>query len=141
MKQANFILLLFVLVLGFIACEKEKLTTSGGGSTTLIDYRDKYVGNYKCHKICTFWTLSQPQIDTTFNDTLSLEVKKHPVYSNKIIVGTDEIPMDTSGYYTGYYNPSNYKNYAISFYNDSISISTFNGGLGGGTSCNTKGHR
>lgn len=142
MRSLILIVTFFFCALIIISCTKENNYPSGGSATTgQTDYRDKYVGTYFSKKLCTFWTLSQPQIDTVFNDTLTVSVIKNPSILSQIIVNGDVVEIDTSGSYTGYYNPAAYKNYSISFYNDSINISTFSGGLGGGTTCNTKGFK
>lgn len=140
MKSLILIVTFFFCTLIITSCIKEKNNPSGGSATTgQTDYRDKYVGNYFSRKLCTFWTLNQQQIDTVFNDTLTVSVIKNPSISTQLIINGDVIEIDTSGSYTGYYNPAAYKNYAVSFYNDSVSIRTFSGGLGGGTSCYTDG--
>lgn len=127
-----------ILCLLVFACKKNHDPVL---ADTNSDYRDRFTGSYTGHKLCTYWTISNPVTDTTFNGTVTFQVIKHPTDPGKIIVENDTIAMDSSGSYTGFYDPQPYKNYSLYFTNDSLYRSTFSGGLGGGTSCSTKGKR
>ena len=118
------------------ACKKEN-----SNLVPEIDFRQEFEGQYACNKLCTYWTLSQPQIDTLYNDTATLVVTIDPSDPNKLIVGIDTIQIGSSGTYSGFNNPIGYKNYSIEFRSDSVFLSTFQGGLGGGTTCSTTGVR
>jgi hypothetical protein len=132
----------FLLVVIFFSCQKETIYSTIGPpiikDTTKVDFRDKFVGTYNCWRLCTFFTMTQPGIDTTFNSGVTINVIKDP-NSSSLIIENDTVLVDSMGNYTGYYNPPAYKNYSVSFFNDSIHVSTYSGGLGGGTTCNTKG--
>jgi hypothetical protein len=107
----------------------------------IIDYRDAFTGTYYCHRLCTFWSISQPQTDTVFNGYINITVSKLKGSANKLIVHKDTIPVDSSGSFSGFYEPPGFKNYYINFRSDSLFLNTFSGGLGGGTSCKVTGHK
>ncbi len=136
--------LIFLILMTFLlACQKERIVqyyNDNREDTVMADFRDEFVGVYNCSKLCTFFTISIPGVDTTFNGNIVVNVTKD-LNSDALIIGNDTVWIDSTGSYTGYYNPPVYKNYSVSFFNDSIHISTFSGGLGGGTTCNTKGYK
>lgn len=136
--------LIFLILTSFLlACQKEKIVryyNDNREDTVIVDFRDEFVGVYNCSKLCTFFIISTPGVDTTFNGNIVVNVTKD-LNSDALIIGNDTVWIDSTGNYTGYYNPPAYKNYSVSFFNDSIHISTFSGELGGGTTCNTKGYK
>jgi hypothetical protein len=134
----NLICITFILL--FFACKKEKQDDNNSPSL-FVDYRDAYIGTYNSTKLCFYWDMNHPTPDTTFFGAVSLSVIKHPTVSNLIIVGPDTISIDTSGTYSGFYNPPGYHYYTASFRNDSIYVSNSVGGLGGGTNCSIIGKK
>ena len=131
----------FISLMLFEACLKDKAMVQPDSSVPVVDYRDAYIGTYHGKRLCTYWTISQPQVDTPFNGAINISVTKHPDLINSLIVESDTIPIDSAGTYSGFYQPQGYHNYSIAFRNDSVLISNFAGGLGGGTTCNTVGKK
>ncbi|REJ81926.1 MAG: hypothetical protein DWQ44_13495 [Bacteroidetes bacterium] len=141
--NSDLLCLALILQLIFISgCTKNNVEEIKTDNPVIaIDYRDNFAGSYSGVKLCTFWTLSQPGIDTTFYGSFMLNVNKDPLYQNKIIIGNDTISIDSSGSYNGYNNPPAYRNYSITFRNDSVFLSTYSGGLGGGYTCSFSGKK
>ncbi|MBP6335479.1 MAG: hypothetical protein KA444_08405 [Bacteroidia bacterium] len=138
MTSRNNLTLLLVTLLTILvstSCKKEN------AEDVNEDYRTAYAGNYSCQKLCTFWSISQPQTDTSFNGSSSISIRIDPSTPNRIIVDSDTIAIDSSGSFNGHYDPPAYNNYSIQITGDSIYLNTFSGGLGGGTTCNSKGKR
>lgn len=123
------LLTFIVLATQLASCSKETGPVHGP------DYREQFVGTYNCSRLCTSSSASQPQIDTVANDSLIIMVEKHFRYRDKIIVGSDTVPMDASGSFMGFYEPALYKNYWLDFVEDTMHLQTFIGGLAGGTTC------
>lgn len=140
MKDTSSLSQVFIFLFLLEACTKDKATDQPF-AIPVVDYRDTYTGNYNCTRLCTFWSISQPQTETTFYSAINISVTKHPVLTNSLIVENDTIPIDSAGTFSGFYNPPAYHNYSIVFRSDSVFINSFSGGLGGGTTCNTIGKK
>lgn len=128
--RSVFSTLLFLIIC--ISCKKEVTLPE-----VEFDFRNAYVGTYACSKTCSSFVFGQAPQPETY-ETIEILVRKDLSHENLIIIDSDTIPIDTSGSYWGFYTTS-YKYYSVLFKNQTIAISTQNGGLGGGISCLTEG--
>lgn len=100
----------------------------------------KYEGTYSVKKYCTFFALNQGTT-VTCDTVLDIEIQSGSFKNQYIVLGY-KIKVDNNGSFTAVpYEVGGYKFFSVSFINDSIAISTFDGGLGGGTTCNYNGRK
>lgn len=108
-----------------------------------VDYREKYTGIYNVRKTCTLWTLSFELTDTICDFDTIINIRKSSDFNNKVIIGNWVIPVDSI---TGTYDAQPgevypYLMFSIGFYEDSVSISTTEGGMSGLTICSLTGRK
>jgi hypothetical protein len=106
-------LILFFIVFGVFACSKER----------------KYSGDYSCEVDGHFYELNAYNIDTTYQE--HLEVKRE---KKSIIVLNKTIPGDSLIEGEWYNHPVGYGYFRVKVSADSLYVSTWFGGWGGGSS-------
>jgi hypothetical protein len=129
-----------VLFLFFVSCSKDKQLPADSPAHA-PDYRDKFTGSYHSHKLCINTSFFNPAPDTTFNNFTNINVVKHPLRSNAVIVGSDTINLSFHGTFTGLNNPPGYLFYDLTLINDSLYISSFSGNVLLTSSCILKGRK
>ena len=106
-----------------------------------VDYRDKWCGNYLCLKKQT--SCSIDTACSTIESTEMINVSKVKDSLIKILNVTVKFNLGTKNFGgSDYPDPeSNYRVFQGHFSGDSIYISTYQGGLGFGTSCSYQGEK
>ena len=127
------ILILFT-ILSLSCCEKDKDKT---------DYRNKYIGNYKCYGTGYFFSGGYFGIPyTTTKDDTSVVVNITKSGDSLINILDAQLKLYNNGEFGGGLYPSpNYHGFYGHFNNDSIYFSTYQGGLGTGRILNYKGEK
>ena len=121
----NTLILLSILL--FSSCKKEN-----------IDYRDSFIGNYRCHETGSTWSLDT--IYARYDTIVEIDITKSGDSSINILDVT--VKINAAGIIeAGLYSVPNYHGFGGYFKNDSIFLDTFRGGLGGGTTLNYKGKK
>jgi hypothetical protein len=105
--QKSLILLLCVLLISTMGCDKDNLE---------LDYRDAYVGSYNSFKSCYDWDDGILGLDTLFYGITTLDVIAHPTEDSMLVVDDIVFPIDTSGRYFGWYEPPGYHFFVVSFF-------------------------
>ena len=140
MKAIRYCLIFIICLL--IACSKDVDLDPGNTTTvTPTDFRDQFAGTYECYRLCKYSDITGLNY-TSYDSIYFLDVIKDPADSLRLIIDNIvSVELDSmNSFFDTYVGP--YKFYSISFYNtDSVNLSTFSGGLGGGTSCTTKGRK
>ncbi|NNC82597.1 MAG: hypothetical protein HKN79_03395 [Flavobacteriales bacterium] len=120
-----------IALLVLCACEKQMEEPEPSS-----DYRSEWVGEYKVWAECFSWMLGEPYETTSYWDTVTVAIL--PGSQDSLLIdGQVKIQMDTSGYFFSSPFPSNW--YELTLWDDSISITTHGGGLGGGYGCSKLG--
>lgn len=136
------VLVAVVLIISIQACKKDPATdTHSHTPSTPVDFRDAFAGQYECYRLCTYSDMTGVSY-TSYDSIYFMDVTKDPADSMRLIIDNiASVQLDsTNSFFDTYVGP--YKFYSIWFYDvDSVHLSTFSGGLGGGTSCNTKGRK
>jgi len=121
------ILILFVIIFCFASCHKDDDN----------DYRNKFIGNYKCNKTGVFQCYNNT---ANFDTIVIVSVKKAGDSSIYILDAT--LKINTLGEFGGgLYPDSAYHGFGGFFSNDSIFFNTYQVGLGCFTSLDYKGEK
>lgn len=114
MKTKHIFFLATVFAAAFLfACNKENILDP---PVPTPDYRDNFEGTYLCRHVDILkQELTNLTIDTTYDDTLMVDVIVDHDLPGYIHVNEREIPIDESGIFTEY-------KYSLMFVNDSIYI-------------------
>lgn len=114
MKTKHLLFLIAVsAVTFFFACNKDESLEPHHPTP---DYRSDFEGTYLCRQVDVLKTeLTNLTIDTTYDDTLMVDVSVDYNMPGFIHVNEREIPIDSAGVFTEY-------KYTLMFANDSIYI-------------------
>ncbi|HOS17379.1 MAG TPA: hypothetical protein PKX15_10250 [Bacteroidales bacterium] len=140
MKTHIKIVIFIAISLGMMQC-KEKEPEPEPIIKKPVDYRDKWCGNYLCLKKQT--SCSIDTACSTIESTEMINVSKVKDSLIKILNVTVKFNLGTKNFGgSDYPDPeSNYRVFQGHFSGDSIYISTYQGGLGFGTSCSYQGEK
>ncbi len=123
------LLLIVLLLLLFISCNKENNET--------LDYRDKFIGDYRCNKTGNYHCG-----DSTYYYGTTEIVTITKANDSLINILDAILKINTNGNFGGgLYPDSAYHGFEGYFINDSIFFNTYQGGLGCFTSLNYKGKK
>ena len=129
------ILIVFIILCLSIYCKKDNKNNADDSPKSVVDYRDKYIGDYNCH--CIDDMVSMEQIIRHIDTIKVIKVTKigdsllNILNVNCMIISNGEFFHTTSDHIYQYFGGY--------FKNDNILIRTYSGGLGVWDTSNCKG--